>query len=227
MSRQVFRIFVSSTFGDFQAEREALRAVWDRLEIWCAGHGASFQVVDLRWGIGPDVAFSHDTIQICLNEVKRCQKLSPKPNFLMLIGDRYGWRPPAVTIPDEEFTKIIGVVSTTDADFLRGWYRKDENAVPTEWCLKHREEEHKTYTAWEQIEKRLTAIFQTAHQKSTLPPERYLYSATHQEIFHGLLKYTEAQDHVFSFNRNIEGLLETLHSSCCPDAWPLEPWFAP
>ena len=56
MSRHVFRLFVSSTFTDFQAEREALRGVWERMEAWCASHGASFQVVDLRWGISENVA---------------------------------------------------------------------------------------------------------------------------------------------------------------------------
>ena len=94
MARALFRVFLSSTFGDFQAERERLRRdVWGRMETWCAARGASFQVVDLRWGITEDVALSHETIKVCLDEVKRCQLLSPRPSFVMLLGDRYGWRP--------------------------------------------------------------------------------------------------------------------------------------
>ena len=50
-AQRLFRIFVSSTFGDFQAEREALRAqVWPDLRDFCRARGASFQAVDLRWG---------------------------------------------------------------------------------------------------------------------------------------------------------------------------------
>lgn len=49
MSTAVFRIFLSSTFGDFQVEREELRKkVWPKLEALCKVKGASFEVVDLR-----------------------------------------------------------------------------------------------------------------------------------------------------------------------------------
>jgi WD40 repeat protein len=29
---------------------------------------------------------------ICHEELRRCQRLSPRPNFVTLVGDRYGWR---------------------------------------------------------------------------------------------------------------------------------------
>ena len=46
MPKNVFQVFFSSTFGDFQAEREELRAeVWPRLKALCAAHGASFRTV--------------------------------------------------------------------------------------------------------------------------------------------------------------------------------------
>ena len=62
MSRSIFRVFLSSTFSDFREEWDALRSVWKELETWCSAQDASFQVVDLRWGITEDVALSHDTI---------------------------------------------------------------------------------------------------------------------------------------------------------------------
>lgn len=209
MPRTIFRVFLSSTFGDFQAEREKLRAeVWPRLEALCAAHGASFHVVDLRWGISPSVATTHDTIQICLDEVIRCQQLSPrpKPNFLMLIGDRYGWRPPAVEISAADFRLIKKAVSSKDAAFLLSWYRKDTNAVPPVWCLKPRTDGYANYEAWGPVESRITAIFHEAAEKLGLSPEKYLYSATHMEIASGLLQLEGAQDHIFSFNRELRGL---------------------
>jgi len=209
MSQNIFRVFLSSTFGDFQAEREKLRAeVWPRLEALCAAHGASFHVVDLRWGISPSVATTHDTIQICLDEVIRCQQLSPrpKPNFLMLIGNRYGWRPPAVVIPDADFKLMQTTLSSDDAAFIAAWYRKDTNAVPPVWCLKPRIDEYASYDAWGPVESRITSILHDVSEKLGLAPEQYFYSATHMEIVDGLLKLEGLQDHVFSFNREIKGL---------------------
>lgn len=50
-AQRIFRIFVSSTFGDFQVEREALRdRVWPALRDFCRARGSDFQAVDLRWG---------------------------------------------------------------------------------------------------------------------------------------------------------------------------------
>ena len=44
-------------------------------------------------GIGREDAEENMTMRICLDELRRCQKLSPKPNFIVLLGERYGWIP--------------------------------------------------------------------------------------------------------------------------------------
>ena len=80
--RRIFRLFISSTFSDFIEEREALQQnVFPRLEKYCAKFGARFQPIDLRWGITEETQKNHDTMRICLEEVRRCQELSPGPNF--------------------------------------------------------------------------------------------------------------------------------------------------
>ena len=210
MTQRVFRVFLSSTFSDFQEERDALRPIWKELEAWCGAQGASFQVVDLRWGISEEVAVNHDTIRICLDEIKRCQQLSPKPNFIVLTGNRYGWRPPAVTIPDTDWRQIISIVSDDDTAFLSSWYRRDDNAVPPVWRLRPREGEYVRFSVWHPAENHLSSLLQSVSARIGLAPESYCYSATHQEIFHGLLNYDGAQEHVFSFNRAITGLPETV-----------------
>ena len=89
---KIFRVFFSSTFDDFKEERNALqKKVFPRLKELCAANGTRFQPIDLRWGIPDEVALQHSTIQICLKEIKRCQVLTPRPNFLVFLGDRYGW----------------------------------------------------------------------------------------------------------------------------------------
>src|SRR4030042_3431503 len=88
-------------------------------------------------------------MNICLQELKRCQKITPKPNFIVLLGDRYGWCPLPPQIEAEEFEESLGRVSQEERGLLlrdekqsygsKGWYKKDENAVPAEYCLMPRE----------------------------------------------------------------------------------------
>ena len=107
LTQRVFRLFISSTFSDFVAEREALqKEVFPKLEDYCAKRGARFQAVDLRWGITEEAQREHDTMRICLEEVRRCQQLSPRPNFAVLLGDRYGWEPVPARIPQDHWKRL-------------------------------------------------------------------------------------------------------------------------
>ncbi len=201
MSQAVFRVFLSSTFGDFQAERERLRLeVWPGLRALCAERGASFHVVDLRWGISPRDSETHDTLDICLEEIRRCQLKSPRPrpNFILMLGDRYGWRPPANRIPAAEFARIVGALSGSDAEFLLSQYRKDENARPPEWCL--------VPMSAIADETRLVSILRTVADSLGLPAERYRYSATHREAIEGVLRPEGDKDHILAILRNRPGL---------------------
>ena len=82
---RTFRLFISSTFADMAHERRVLHdGVFPKLRDLCASHGAQFQAVDLRWGVNEDSQLDHKTMDICLGEIERCQRLSPKPNFLVL-----------------------------------------------------------------------------------------------------------------------------------------------
>ena len=115
LESRVFRLFISSTFSDFRCEREALRLkVFPRLEEFCAERGSRFQAVDLRWGITDEAQKNHDTIRICLEDVRRAQELSPRPNFAVLLGDRYGWEPAPACIPSEHWVRLIRASTPAD-----------------------------------------------------------------------------------------------------------------
>ena len=89
-SAKVFRLFVSSTFSDFSQEREILQTeVFTRIKDFCAEKGYQFQPIDLRWGISNEAQMDQKTLELCLREVQAC-KGYPKPNFLIMAGDRYG-----------------------------------------------------------------------------------------------------------------------------------------
>lgn len=87
-----FRLFVSSTFTDMKAERNALQEhVFPKLRDYCQSRGCRFQAIDLRWGVREQAALDQQTMTICMEELRRCQRVTPKPNFIVLLGNRYGW----------------------------------------------------------------------------------------------------------------------------------------
>ena len=128
---KIFRVFVSSTFSDMKLERGILqRDAFPRLEKFCESKGARFQAVDLRWGINEESSLNQKTLQICFNEITRCQKISPRPNFLILLGDKYGWQPIPEVIPGPEMDAILGILNEKDKELLEFWYKLDKNAIP-------------------------------------------------------------------------------------------------
>lgn len=128
---KTFRVFVSSTFSDMKEERRILQKdVFPQLEKFCETQGAKFQAVDLRWGVNEESSISHRTLEICLNELARCQKLSPKPNFIILMGDKYGWQPAPSKIPENEMKQIHLKLGEHDRNLIDVWYKLDENALP-------------------------------------------------------------------------------------------------
>ncbi len=221
-SQKTFRIFVSSTFSDLKAERNALQEkVFPELQKLCEANGCRFQAVDLRWGVSEEAALDQQTMNICLTELKRCQVVSPRPNFIILLGDRYGWIPLPPQIEAAEFKVILSQVKPEDQRLLTwdeirpdgggGWYRLDTNAVPQEYVLRPRREEvfeEADYASWGSMEERLRAMFLGAINSLGWSVDdkrriKYECSATHQEIIAGALKLPDEREHVFAFLRNI------------------------
>jgi len=213
---KIFRVFVSSTFTDMKLERSILqRDAFSKLEKFCEEKGAKFQAVDLRWGVNEESSLNQKTLQICFNEIARCQKISPKPNFLILLGDKYGWQPIPEIILEEEMNALLGVLNGTDKELIQKWYQRDENAIPHEYVLQPKGDALKEYKDWEPIEKEiLTALRAAVNQLkfSTGQRIKYFASATHQEIIRGALNPENSdkrpEEHVFAFSRTIARLPE-------------------
>ena len=76
---RTFRIFVSSTFSDLKAAPNALQErVFTRLLELCAAHDTRFQATDLRWGVSEEASLDQQTMKICLGEIARCQRITPR-----------------------------------------------------------------------------------------------------------------------------------------------------
>lgn len=203
---RVFRVFVSSTFSDFERERAALDAeVFRPLQQLCIEHGYRFQAVDLRWGISEAAAQDQQTMQICLDEVRRCQQLSPRPNFLMLLGDRYGWQPVPAEIDDPRFQQLLAAATAADRELLTAWYLQDRNSLSHRWFLVDRQGIFRESYEWGRVERELRRILSNSAHGSPLP------SATEQEIVHGLFRVPDAEEHVFALCRTIVGPRPELH----------------
>lgn len=141
------RVFISSTFRDLQEEREHLvKKIFPEIRALCRERGVTFTEVDLRWGITEEEAEREGIIRICLDEIDRC-----RPYFIGILGERYGWTPPAADIeqlasdyPDLNDAKLHGA-SITEMEIQRGasrqhptnsdalFYFRDRSATPAEF----------------------------------------------------------------------------------------------
>jgi hypothetical protein len=86
---KTFRIFVSSTFSDLKAERNALQKhVFPKLREHCMQRGCWFQAIDLRWGVPDEQKAEGIVLPICLAEIHKCRSY-----FISLLDKHYGWVP--------------------------------------------------------------------------------------------------------------------------------------
>jgi WD40 repeat protein len=212
-----FRVFVSSTFADLVEERNALqRRVWPLLTEACAKLGFRFQAIDLRWGISEEATLDHRTSRICLEELERCRSESAQPNFIVLLGNRYGWRPLPAEIAVSEFEKIEKKAENLrlpNRELLRTWYRRDDNAIPPVYYLRRRvREEDADYTrsdVWNtDIENPLRNVLATCASEIPIPDARIKYdcSLVEREILAGALDPAlgDANEYVFAYLREVQ-----------------------
>jgi Domain of unknown function (DUF4062) len=188
MHLKSFRLFVSSTFKDFAQERACLQSdVFPDLTAYCSARGYQFHAVDLRWGVNEEAQLDQRTTDICLGEVNAAKDY-PTPNFLIMIGDRYGWVPLPFAIARDEFDAALAFLESRRENNavrdLRRVYQLDENHVvqcglvansaaagiddvpeTTAYTLCSREDEIaelKDAAAWEKVETQLRIALQAA-----------------------------------------------------------------
>lgn len=64
------------------------------------------QVVDMRWGVRDEATDDHMTTELCMNEIRNCQRLSTGPNFVVFLGQKYGYRPIPTIIDGKKATSL-------------------------------------------------------------------------------------------------------------------------
>jgi len=127
---KVIRVFLSSTFVDFQEERSLLvKQVFPSLRRRAKSRGVDIVDVDLRWGVTAEQTEQGETLPLCLAEIDNC-----RPYFISLLGERYGWVPPAdfykpALLERQPWLKErMGGASVTELEILHGVLRNPEMA---------------------------------------------------------------------------------------------------
>jgi hypothetical protein len=214
-------------------ERNKLQEfVFPRLRELAIAENCHFQAIDLRWGVSKEASLDQQAMKICLTEIERSQYISPRPNFIMLLGDRFGWRPLPYSIPVSEMERMLDFMTAEERKLTlwnenteendvsmawnngkplgkRGWYRMDDNAEPPQYVLQPRlaNTGFEDAEIWEtEVERPLLTILERAAKQAAFNEDelvKYTLSATGQEILHGAMNVEDAQSHVFGFFRTI------------------------
>ena len=161
-------IFVSSTFRDMNAERDAImQKVVPLVDTVAEQYGENVWCKDLRWGINTtDLAEDEantKVLSVCLDEIDRS-----RPPFVILLGERYGWIPDPSLISSQARRKNMHLgdleISVTALEIEYGafcrnytpivYFREAEGAVPRDFRAE--DEEHRAKL--DQLKARLRAI---------------------------------------------------------------------
>lgn len=210
------RFFISSTFADMTRERNLLQEIFHDLNARYEPHHWQIEYVDLRWGITSEAGSDNRTMRICLEELERCRSLSPRPNFIILTGERYGWRPLPEVLSRQESECIRRGATAEELRLFERWYRFDTNQLPEPvLLLQPRTDEYLDDTNWDlKVYRPLRALFERL--QGPLP------SATELEIRHGALQVEDAREHVVAYFRHLHDIpAERLTTYEEPEATPV------
>ena len=73
-----------------------------------------FHSSEMRWGIRSDASAAHETSDICMEEINRCQRESAGINFILILGNKYGFRPFPARIACDEYDTMLNVFSVEE-----------------------------------------------------------------------------------------------------------------
>lgn len=127
------RPFLSSTFRDFNAERDLLhQKYFPQLDKLCNQRGVFFAPLDLRWGVTTEQANCGQVIKICLEEIDRSV-----PYFVASLGFRNGW-----AFNDTDYARGTPAAKLLDTTFSVGsqyypWIANFEDRSVTELEILH------------------------------------------------------------------------------------------
>ncbi|KAL3870807.1 hypothetical protein ACJMK2_038847 [Sinanodonta woodiana] len=202
---------------DTENERNILMTkAYPKLKTFCEKLGYEFQVVDMRWGVHDTATDSHTGTELCQKEIKLCQNLSTGPNFVSLVSHKYGYRMPPRTIESTIFEQIMSEIKKKEnkdaIEMFQKWYRKDDNAVPSEYVFANITSHFSDYLSSEIDKKKNQSRSEYNKEcevmisalEETVAGIEYSKSVTEEETKCGLLEVKDACEHCVWFQRTIK-----------------------
>ena len=224
------RLFLSSTFTDTELERNVLiedvypflKALGQRMRVQV------YQSSEMRWGIRSEASSSHQTSEICMQEIARCQEESTGVSYVLILGNKYGFRPFPAKLPETEFTLLHDEIKRRAEDsgaaksdeqarstntkalkYLEEWYVLDNNAVPPTRVLRPVGKDESD-AWWSDIFPTLQTTLRAA-ALAVLPADqqpRFWQSVTAEEVQNGILSLPSQEERdkgCFVVDRTFDG----------------------
>ncbi|KAF2895446.1 hypothetical protein ILUMI_10727 [Ignelater luminosus] len=186
------------------------------------------QVVDMRWGVRDEATDDHMTTELCMKEIENCQRLSMGPNFVVFLGQKYGYRPIPTYIVSSELQMIRDelTASGNDATLIDTWYRKDANAVPPVSVLQpissilinfnnkripklQAEDQAIWWDTLGKFQKLFRKAASTLFQQGKMDKDamhNYFMSVTEREVINGILSVKNTKNHCLAYIRQINNI---------------------
>ncbi|KAK6631349.1 hypothetical protein RUM44_005875 [Polyplax serrata] len=182
----------------------------------------------MRWGVRDEATDDHMTTELCMREIKNCQRLSMGPNFVVFLGQKYGYRPIPTYILSSELQLLRDELASvgTDVSLLDTWYRKDSNAVPPVSVLQPissilvnfnnkripKLQQHDQAIWWDtlgKMQKLLRKAAQSLYNSGTFDRDtmhNYFMSVTEREVINGILNVKNTKNHTLAYLRYINNI---------------------
>ena len=131
--KRIVCFLLSSTFTDTASERNLLIAdVVPYLQQFARKHNFDFRLVEMRWGIRAEASSAHQTSEICMAELERCQRESQGFSYVFLGCQKYGFRPFPAKIPKDVFEDLRKEMPAEGQGLVDQCFRLDTNVYQAE-----------------------------------------------------------------------------------------------
>lgn len=161
----------------------------------------------------------HRVVNICMEEIKRCQETSLGIAFIAILGDKYGWRPLPPSVNADEFESLLQLIDQSDRELVTTWYLRDDNSIPPCYLLQpissqfpgiksaDKDEISKAWEGWGKVEKSIWTQLRSAADKADLEEnekQKYTVSVTQSEVESAVVLDPEGSERSIIIDRRFD-----------------------
>jgi hypothetical protein len=183
----VMRSYLATTFTESANERNLFQEdVYPFIKEYARKMGVDFNNTEMRFGITKETTDDHQSNRLTLSEIERCRADSAGLTFVILLGDKYGYRPLQSVVDGEEYEEMKAKIDDERPQFsktMEEWFKLDENTGT--YVLQSAAD----VSDWVEIEEKITKAFRRA--SLALPADlqmQYRRSVVEGEAEAGLFK---------------------------------------